>query len=527
MIRSAQNRPFAVTAGLAALATVVAALVVGSAATVRAQGATANQGAAATKSVAALGRLEPAGGIVRLGLPSTPEAISGAVITRLHVERGADVKAGQVLAEADTVRVLKARLAESRADLETARRDAVASVSLAEEACVLAEVAARQSRRQDELLQRRLTSDDVAEQSKGNAEAGAATCKARRAAASVAQSRIASADAAVTRQQAELDRAYVRAPFAGRILDVHAHVGELVGAHGVFELGRVDQMVAIAEVYETDIRHVRVGQKARIKSDALAARPDGHRRPHPAQGAEARRDRHRPRRPQGRAHHRGRDQARRLRAGGLAQPAAGRSRDSALSGMAPAWLSAPLGWKQLRHRPLRLLVAVAGISFAVLLIMMQLGFRSALFESTLRFHERFEYDIALFSPDSVFIVRPAAFSIRRLYQALGADAVEDVSPVYIFPAIWKNPWGTDRRSIQSIGVDPEHGPARHARVLRRARAAAPAGRRAVRRRVASRVRRRPRALRRRRPDHDGGQRPLRSRSWGWSRSARRSASTAR
>jgi len=272
MIRSARNRPIALTASLVALATVAAALLVGSAASVvRAQAATANQGAAATKSVAALGRLEPAGGIVRLGLPSTPEAISGAVITRVHVERGADVKAGQILAEADTVSVLKARLAEARADLETARRDAVASVSLAEEACVLADVAARQSRRQDELLQRRLTSDDVAEQSKGNAAAGAATCKARRAAASVAQSRIASADTVVTRQQAELDRAYVRAPFAGRILDVHAHVGELVGAHGVFELGRVDQMVAIAEVYETDIRHVRVGQKARIKSDALAA----------------------------------------------------------------------------------------------------------------------------------------------------------------------------------------------------------------------------------------------------------------
>jgi HlyD family secretion protein len=269
MIRSAQNRPLAVAAGLAAVAT-AAALLVGAAATVRAQGANTNPGAAGTKSVAALGRLEPAGGIVRLGLPSTPEAISGAVVTRIHVERGADVKAGQVLAEADTIPVLKAHLAEARADLETARRDAVASVSLAEEACVLAEVAARQSRRQDELLQRRLTSDDVAEQSKGNAEAGAATCKARRAAASVAQSRIASADAAVTRQQAELDRAYVRAPFAGRILDVHAHVGELVGADGILELGRVDQMVAIAEVYETDIRHVRVGQKARIKSDALA-----------------------------------------------------------------------------------------------------------------------------------------------------------------------------------------------------------------------------------------------------------------
>jgi putative ABC transport system permease protein len=115
----------------------------------------------------------------------------------------------------------------------------------------------------------------------------------------------------------------------------------------------------------------------------------------------------------------------------------------------------PLGWRQLSHRPLRMVVAVAGIAFAVLLIMMQLGFRAALFESTLRFHERFRYDIALFSPDSVFIVRPAAFSIRRLYQALGVAEVAEVTPVYIFPAIWKNPWTTERRGINAVGVDPE------------------------------------------------------------------------
>jgi putative ABC transport system permease protein len=115
----------------------------------------------------------------------------------------------------------------------------------------------------------------------------------------------------------------------------------------------------------------------------------------------------------------------------------------------------PLGWRQLAHKPLRLMVAVAGIALAVLLIMMQLGFRSALFESTLRFHERFQYDVALFSPDSVFIVRPAPFSIRRLYQALGDEQVADVSPVHIFPAVWKDPWSSNRRSINAVGVDPE------------------------------------------------------------------------
>jgi putative ABC transport system permease protein len=115
-----------------------------------------------------------------------------------------------------------------------------------------------------------------------------------------------------------------------------------------------------------------------------------------------------------------------------------------------------LGWLQLRHKPLRLAVALSGIAFAVLLIMMQLGFRSALFESAARFHERFDYDIALFSPDSVFIVRPEPFSIRRLYQALGFDAVEDVTPVYIFPAVWKNPWNNERRSINTVGFHPDH-----------------------------------------------------------------------
>jgi putative ABC transport system permease protein len=115
-----------------------------------------------------------------------------------------------------------------------------------------------------------------------------------------------------------------------------------------------------------------------------------------------------------------------------------------------------LGWMQLKHRPMRLAVAIGGIGFAVLLILMQLGFRAALFESAVRFHERLEYDIALFSPDSVFIVRPQAFSLRRLYQTLGVDGVKDIVPVYIFPAVWKNPWNNQRRSINTIGFDPDH-----------------------------------------------------------------------
>ena len=118
-------------------------------------------------------------------------------------------------------------------------------------------------------------------------------------------------------------------------------------------------------------------------------------------------------------------------------------------------IRAPLGWLQLRHRPLRLLVALTGIGFAVLLIMMQLGFRTALFESAVRFHDRLNYDIALFSPDSVFIVRPESFSIRRLYQALADPDVAGISPVHIFPGIFRNPWDNSRRAISLFGFDPD------------------------------------------------------------------------
>jgi HlyD family secretion protein len=225
---------------------------------------------AAHRGVAALGRIEPAGGIVRVAAASTPDAVSGAVLAKLHVDRGSDVVAGQLLAEVDTAVIARARIAEARADLETARREATAAVSVADEACVLADVAAKRSKRKQELLAKGLASSEESEFAKGDADAGVASCKARRASAAVAQARIGSASAALARHEAELQRSFVRAPFAGRVIDVLRRPGELVGEAGIVELARIDQMQAVAEVFEADIRHVRVGQRARVRSQALA-----------------------------------------------------------------------------------------------------------------------------------------------------------------------------------------------------------------------------------------------------------------
>ena len=111
-------------------------------ATIAAAAAVISSGAASSASqrgVAALGRLEPLGGTVRVAAPSTPDAVSGAVVVKLLVDRGTDVRAGQLLAEVDTGSIAKARVVEAQADLETARRDAMAAASVADEACVLAD----------------------------------------------------------------------------------------------------------------------------------------------------------------------------------------------------------------------------------------------------------------------------------------------------------------------------------------------------------------------------------------------------
>jgi HlyD family secretion protein len=67
----------------------------------------------------------------------------------------------------------------------------------------------------------------------------------------------------------------VRSPIEGQVLEIHAREGERVGAEGIVELGRTQAMYAVAEVYETDIGRVRVGQRARITSPALVRDLEG------------------------------------------------------------------------------------------------------------------------------------------------------------------------------------------------------------------------------------------------------------
>ncbi|MEH1889375.1 MAG: ABC transporter permease DevC [Nostoc sp.] len=114
----------------------------------------------------------------------------------------------------------------------------------------------------------------------------------------------------------------------------------------------------------------------------------------------------------------------------------------------------PLGWLQLAQQKVRLLVAVAGIGFIVLLMFVQLGFQDALYSSATALHQNLKGDLFLVSSQYKSLTSNQSFSRTSLYQSLGFDGVESVSPMYLQFAKLKNPATSEKYSIYVIGFDP-------------------------------------------------------------------------
>ena len=172
--------------------------------------------------VTALGRIEP-DELVRLAGPARPSV----VVAELLVDEGDEVEAGQVVAVLDTVPVEEAEIEERRVELANAEL----------ELSRMRDLRQRSVKPQSELDRARQERDSAA--------------------------------ARLRRATAELARSKVMSPVAGRVVAVHVRAGERVGSDGIVEIADVDPMYVIAEVYETDIGKVRVGQKATVWARAL------------------------------------------------------------------------------------------------------------------------------------------------------------------------------------------------------------------------------------------------------------------
>ncbi|MEG4224977.1 biotin/lipoyl-binding protein [Microcoleus sp. N9_B2] len=90
-----------------------------------------------------------------------------------------------------------------------------------------------------------------------------------------AAAEVSSAASAAKGAKANLALAYIRSPRDAQVLKIHTYPGEKVGNDGIVELGQTREMLAIAEIYQSDVDKVRIGQSAKITSDSFKSELQG------------------------------------------------------------------------------------------------------------------------------------------------------------------------------------------------------------------------------------------------------------
>jgi putative ABC transport system permease protein len=120
-------------------------------------------------------------------------------------------------------------------------------------------------------------------------------------------------------------------------------------------------------------------------------------------------------------------------------------------------VSVPLARRNLLVNTPRLIRSVSGIAFAVLLMIVELGFRDGFFESMIMNVRALDGDIMLISSAKYQVDRISSFSRRQLYEARAVPGVASASPLYIerTAPIWKNPQDQRLYRITAYGFDPD------------------------------------------------------------------------
>lgn len=284
--------------------------------------------------IKALGRLEPKDKVIKLSAP-TPNISEASRVEKLLVKHGDKVRVGQTIAILDSqerllaalekakqeVAVAKAHLAQVKAGAKSGEVNAqIANITgqesekIGQMNILKAEIAGLEAELSNAKMEydrykllfedgaisastrdnRRLVVESITQQlnqaqanqkriqevQKEQLKEAKATLNSikevRLVDIQAAQAQVKNVQAAVKQAQANLKLAYIKAPQDGQILKIHALPGETVSQNGIVELGQTDQMYVVAEVYETDVSKVRVGQKATITSSAFVGELQGN-----------------------------------------------------------------------------------------------------------------------------------------------------------------------------------------------------------------------------------------------------------
>ena len=119
--------------------------------------------------------------------------------------------------------------------------------------------------------------------------------------------------------------------------------------------------------------------------------------------------------------------------------------------------SVPLAWRNLASNKSRLLRSAGGIGFAVLLMLMQLGFEQAFFESALVVIRGLDADIVLQSAHKYQFATRDPFPRADLDKARNVPGVASARPLYAdwFSFFWKNPSDGKIFLVRAFGFDPD------------------------------------------------------------------------
>ncbi len=197
------------------------------------------------KSIGGRGLVESVNENVRIA-PAVP-----ALVGKVNVKVGDEVKAGDVLIEQDT-RDAAALVAAQEAEFAALQKQlAEAEVGLADKR--------DQWVRMEKLIATRVASEDEKQRklfAAQTAEAQFASMKAR----------IASAEAQLNRTKVQLDLLAIRAPRDGRILQVNIRAGEFsspISPEPILILGQTEQLQLRADIDEDNASRVRPGMAAK------------------------------------------------------------------------------------------------------------------------------------------------------------------------------------------------------------------------------------------------------------------------
>ncbi len=270
------------------------------------------------RAVSALGRLEPQGEVVKVASPST---LGTSRIVKLLVKEGDTVKEGQVIAVLDSydrslsalrqaqsqaqesernlakvragakdgdivaqqgnvlsaaanIKSVEANVARVRAELQIADQDYNRFLQIYNEGAISQTVLDTYRLRVETLKGQLNQAEQQVQQAQFQLRQSQGLLNSvkeiRPTDVQFAEAQFQTALINIERAEVDLALSQVRAPVAGQILKVNSKTGEVVSqTNGVVEIGNTSQMYVVAEIYETDIGKIKVGQKAVIQSEAF------------------------------------------------------------------------------------------------------------------------------------------------------------------------------------------------------------------------------------------------------------------